>query len=122
MAENWTIETLKEHFEALRAADQRAVQTALEAVERAISKADSATEKRFDGVNEFRQTLSDQAATLMPRAETIALISNLQAQVDRLEKVAATNAGREGISTRWIVGLVGVGTAIAGIVVGRFFH
>jgi hypothetical protein len=46
-----------------------AVKNALETSEKAIIKAESATERRFEGVNEFRQTLADQAATLMPRAE-----------------------------------------------------
>src|ERR1700726_2034245 len=67
-------------YAELRAADQeslklalnsqeKAVAAALAAADRAVSKADFATEKRFDAVNEFRATLSDQAAHLMPRAE-----------------------------------------------------
>jgi hypothetical protein len=118
----WTVDTLKAHIDSQIKALSDIVALAFQAGEKAILKAEAAADKRADGQNEFRQTLSDQAATLMPRAETIALIANLQASVDRLEKVAATNAGREGISTRWIVGLVGVGTTIAGIVIGRFFH
>jgi len=35
----------------------------------AINKAEIATEKRFDSVNEFRGTLADQAAKLMPTQE-----------------------------------------------------
>ena len=64
-------------YAELRAADQeslklalnsqeKAVAAALAAADRAVSKADFATEKRFDAVNEFRATLSDQAAHLMP--------------------------------------------------------
>lgn len=40
---------------------KEAVQTAMAAAERATSKAEAAADKRFDAVNEFRQTLSDQA-------------------------------------------------------------
>ncbi len=43
---------------------------ALEAAEKAINKAEQATERRFQSVNEFRQTLTDQAASFMPRAES----------------------------------------------------
>lgn len=43
---------------------------ALEAAEKAINKAEQATERRFASVNEFRQTLTDQAASFMPRAES----------------------------------------------------
>src|ERR1700689_1575360 len=39
---------------------------ALTASEKAVSKAETATEKRFDAVNEFRGTLSDQARLLIP--------------------------------------------------------
>jgi hypothetical protein len=87
----WTVGTLKEHVEAIleqkdirdrqqydasqRALDaallaaDRAVLAALSAAKEAVIKAETATERRFDSVNEFRQTLSDQAATFMSRAE-----------------------------------------------------
>jgi hypothetical protein len=42
---------------------------ALSSADKAVIKAETATEKRFEGVNEFRQTLSDQASTFMPREE-----------------------------------------------------
>ncbi len=51
------------------AAQDNAVSSALETSEKAIVKAESATEKRFDSVNEFRATLADQATKLLPRAE-----------------------------------------------------
>jgi hypothetical protein len=42
---------------------------ALTAAKEAVLKAENATEKRFEAVNEFRSTLSDQAALLMTKAE-----------------------------------------------------
>jgi len=49
----------------------------------AIDKADEATEKRFEGVNEFRAALSDQA-TRFVTAETLAALSDkLQASIER---------------------------------------
>ena len=53
---------------ALTAAE-RAVATALLSAEKAVTKAELAADKRFEAVNEFRQTLSDQTATFMPRTE-----------------------------------------------------
>jgi hypothetical protein len=72
--------SLKEYFEALLAdrdlryqqrfdAQSKAIQDALTAAEKAVVKAEVATEKRFEGVNEFRQTLSDQAANFISRKE-----------------------------------------------------
>ncbi len=46
--------TLKQYFDALRTADQTAVQAALVAQEKAIVKAEVAAEKRFDLLNELR--------------------------------------------------------------------
>lgn len=58
-------ERTKERFIAM----EKAVNTAMSAADKAVSKAEMATEKRFEGVNEFRATLADQAATLLPRNE-----------------------------------------------------
>ena len=76
----WTLDTLATHLtskiEALDrfcvtnfAQGKERVDMALAASDKAIGKAELATEKRFEGVNEFRQTLADQASHLMPRAE-----------------------------------------------------
>jgi hypothetical protein len=65
----WTVDTLKE-FMTQRFADQdKAVQAALLAAKEAVLKAEVASEKRFESVNEFRGQLADQTATLMPRQE-----------------------------------------------------
>ena len=53
---------------AFDAAD-KAVAAALESAEKAVTKAEAAAEKRFESVNEFRQQLTDQAATFVSRTE-----------------------------------------------------
>ncbi len=58
-------------------AAEKAVTTALLSADRAVVKAETAAEKRFESVNEFRSTLADQAATLIPRAEAEARFSLL---------------------------------------------
>lgn len=50
-------------------AQEQAVASALQAVEKGTTKTDTATEKRFDGVNEFRNQLKDQAGTFITRNE-----------------------------------------------------
>jgi hypothetical protein len=80
----WTVDTLKEHYDTLlserKEAQQRAIDSALLAAKelnaQALQAANerfaafvAATDKRFESVNEFRGTLSDQATTLLPRAE-----------------------------------------------------
>ena len=61
---------------ALASAD-RAMLAALHSAEKAVDKAETATAHRFDSVNEFRQQLNDQTATLMSREEGLALVKNL---------------------------------------------
>ena len=51
------------------AAAERAVEIAMSAADRAVAKAEAAAERRFDAVNEFRKTLSDQTQTFATRDE-----------------------------------------------------
>jgi hypothetical protein len=57
---------------ATSAAAKEAVQAALVSAEKAVGKAEVATEKRFESVNEFRAQLSDQAAHFSTRDELVA--------------------------------------------------
>ncbi len=81
----WTISTLKEHYDEImaierahaaeiRTADRLAVVTAMAAADRANEKSERSDERRFESVNEFRQSLADQTATFITRREAIAAI------------------------------------------------
>lgn len=67
-------------------ADARAVASALMAADRAVAKAELAQEKRLEGVNEFRQQLSDQAAAFITRRELDARGSSIDIQIDALQQ------------------------------------
>lgn len=134
----WTIDTLREHFLALIAekdkrdqqryeAQTDAINAALLAAEKAVTKAEAANQRRFEGVNEFRQTLSDQAATFLSRAEFEAQrraddtqrkaddlrMRDLAARVDKTEgKSAGLNAG-----WGYLIGAIGLFAAIVAVVV-----
>lgn len=56
---------------------------ALNAANQAIQKSEIATEKRFEGVNEFRQQLADQATTFMPRKESDVRMESLSEKIDK---------------------------------------
>lgn len=62
---------------------------ALNASDKAITKAEAANERRFEGVNEFRAQLSDQAATFLNRDQYNAAHQPL---ADRLAEVVAERA------------------------------
>lgn len=111
----WTVETLKAHIDQRFVDQDRAVQAALQAAEKAVTKAEVAAEKRFDSVNEFRATLQDQASTFMPRAEAEIRVSSLQDKVDLntefVNRTGGENAGR--LDSRAV--LFGVLVILAGI-------
>ena len=50
----------------------------------AVAKAETATEKRFDAVNEFRAQLADQASSFMPREVAEAQIADLKSRLDKM--------------------------------------
>ena len=90
------------------------VTLALASADKAVTKAERATERRFDSVNEFRETLSDQTKSFISRAEFEALrdvsstrITDLSSRLDRTEgKAVGLNAG-------WIYLLGGLAAACA---------
>lgn len=74
---------------AERRSDQRfedmreQVEKAFIASQLAIDKADMATEKRFEGVNEFRAALTDQAARFVTQDTLAQLADKLQLGIER---------------------------------------
>src|ERR1700691_4940343 len=92
---------------------------ALTASEKAVSKAEIATEKRFDAVNEFRGTLSDQARLLIPREEVNARFAAFDQKIGGIKKhfskdIAGLKESRsEGVGryATWIY-IIGIGLLI----------
>jgi hypothetical protein len=88
---------------------------AFTASEKAIDKANEAAEKRFESVNEFRQTLTDQTSTFMPRAQVEALLKAVNDKVDAAVNRLNLGEGKStGLRDGWgyIVGAIGIGVAI----------
>lgn len=87
----WTVDTLREHVLALFGEKDRAVQ-----------KLETATEKRFEGVNEFRAQLADQQRTLMPRQESELRMNAQDRVIDDLRIRLTTLEGRRaGVVGGW---------------------
>jgi len=102
--QGWTVFTLKEY-----------VDTRLEAIDKAVTKAEAATEKRFTGVNELRGALEDQQRLFMPRTETEAMFVSMNARMAVLEetinRLEAVKAG--GNSTiAYVIAFVSTAVAI----------
>lgn len=96
-------------------AQEKAVAAALAAAKEATAKAESASEKRFDSVNEFRATLKDQQAMLAPRAEVDAKLQSIEEKIAvNAVQVAQLNSRAEGVAQLWGFISVGLGIVIAG--------
>lgn len=113
-------------LDAALLAQKEAMTTALVAQQEAVLKAERATEKRFESVNEFRGTLDSQQRTLIPRSEVQEIrraldieIVNLTKILDEL-KVKESNRTfeRRGVSGGWgyAVGVVGFVLAILALI------
>jgi DNA anti-recombination protein RmuC len=112
-----------ERFEAM----QKAVDAAFASSQRAIDKTNEALDKRFEGVNEFRQTLSDQAVTFVTKDSMSALTDKLQASIDNnrrdLDALAKRLDLREGqeagskLTTGTLVTIITVGVGVIGLIV-----
>ena len=116
----WTVDTLKEYVEQRFMDQDKAVQAALLAAKEAVLKAEVASEKRFEGVNEFRKTLSDQTATFLTRNE---YSGRHQAVVDKIDaltlRISATEGEKKGsdVTIGKIYAAIGVVGAVLGIIV-----
>ncbi len=117
----WTLPTLHAHLlTILEERDKRygqrftdletALRAALAASEKAINKAEIATERRFESVNEFRASLSDQAANFITRSESEAATARnserIQELMDRINRSEGRGAG---VGVGWAYLAAGIG-------------
>jgi hypothetical protein len=120
----------KRYGERFLAQDEKTT-LALTASKEAIGKAETATEKRFDAVNEFREQQKDIIAEFPRRVEVDSKFTNYDEKIDDIKKdIASLRESRsEGyggkLSNRenrqqlnWLVGiLVGAGGIAVGIII-----
>jgi hypothetical protein len=89
------------------------------AIKEAVSKAETASDRRFDGVNEFRAQLGDQTRLLMPRLEAEEKFKSMEKTINDLTtRVNAREDRGRGMGEIWgyIVGAVGAAALILSLV------
>ena len=125
--------SLREHLEALIAAHDRryeqmftssrtAVDAALSAAKEAVAKAEAASERRFEGVNEFRATLADQQRTLMPRGEQESVNRSVAEKLEAHERLYERLQGsKRGGREMWgyVVAAISVGFGLLSFFIKR---
>jgi hypothetical protein len=96
-----------------------ATKSALSASDRAVTKAEMATEKRFDAVNEFRSTLADQQRNFIPRAEVTVIVKSVTDRLEKLENyqlVAVGTAKGTGVGWSYVIGGIGVVSLVVSLI------
>ena len=110
--------SLKAHVEALLHKQAEALDAAFrahrdvhEAQQRAIDKADSQMETRLSGMNEFRDTLRDQASHFVDSKHLEGLTISAQARYDALlARVSALEQARSNLEGRMT--MLGIGMTV----------
>jgi hypothetical protein len=105
----WTVQTLKEHYDYVLKERDEKINQKFESIELAVTKADEATEKRFESVNEFRAQLADQQRTFILRSEYEAGHKELTNRVDdiklEVEKINNEKTGRSVVLAYVVAGI-----------------
>lgn len=92
------------------------VALALAAADKAVTKAETANEKRFESVNEFRGTLADQAATLISRTEHDATVASLSEKLEDIKTRLDKSEGKGvGLNAGWLY-LIGIIAALGTVI------
>lgn len=94
------------------------ITTQFQSIKEAVSKAEVASEKRFEGVNEFRATLADQQRTLIPRMEAEALMRALAEKIGKIEQeMTEHRSSKTGVKEGWgfAVGVAGFVALLIGL-------
>lgn len=109
------LDRLEQHIKELMHEQDRRYEQRFAAAQEAVLKAEMASEKRFEGVNEFRAQLADQQRTFIPRIEAEQRIGALETTIRELDTRVQNNAAAaRGGKEMWVL-LAGVVSFLLGI-------
>lgn len=111
--------TLKEYMESQVRWLDRHIETQLCIVREEISKADGQLTERLARMNEFRESLKDQTAQFITKAEYYAAHSSMEERVRQSELNAAKRTGEVKTNAIYASTVVSI---VVGIIVGLVLH
>jgi hypothetical protein len=86
VTEEWTINSLKEYFEMRFDNMESSLDARFEAQEKATSVANQASDKRLEGMNEFRESLREQSTAFATKSEVCKLEDIITVKLDAINK------------------------------------
>lgn len=99
---------------------EKYVDTLIAEVKESVKTAYASMEKRLESMNEFRDTLKDQASRFITRSEMESKIDSLSTQVNDLRLSKATldgKASQQAVTLSLIISFVGILIGIVSIIV-----
>lgn len=109
---------LERNVETARAALAQNTETARSALEKNLDLSRVALEKRLDTMNEFRDSLKDQAATFLTRAEMQLILIKIEADIRVLREAKASTEGgasRTSVNVATIIAVIAALAAVAAL-------
>jgi hypothetical protein len=105
---------LRKYIDRIMAERDLRYQQRFESQEKALEEAKRASEKRLDGMNEFRGSLTDAQKTYITRVEAMSVITRNEADIkavtDRVNMQQGHSTGlKDGWG--WIIGVLGLAMA-----------
>lgn len=110
---------LKDYFDGRLAEVQKYLAARIDAATTAADKAEEQLNRRLEGMNEFRDTLKDQAARLATKEQLEALISSVDTRLKILEIGRAASEGRASIINAIVATVVSTVIGAAFLWAGR---
>ena len=100
---HWTVLSLKEHVCSIFQEYSDKVNLRFDLMEKAVTKAELASDKRFDSVNEFRSQLADQQRTFIPRPEYVLAHKQLEDRINLVKEIVdRLESRKEGANLVWV--------------------
>lgn len=115
MKSEWTISTLKEHFEKILSERDKAIDAALSAAKEAVNVAEANAEKWRTNANEWRAAMSDKDKLLMQRSEFVTYKEATEKSMQAEQKRNNIGEGRSQGYVQfigWIVAIVSIVSSV----------
>ena len=119
MANGWTIETLKEHFEKILEEKDKAINIALAAAKEAVGVAEKNAEKWRDSANEWRGAMNDREKMFMGKAEFDAYKEATEKAL-KTEKERADKGEGKSMGIGQVIGWILAAIAVIGFIIEHF--
>lgn len=114
--------SLKEYFDTRIEAVEKSTVLAFNAIQKATDLANENLKVRLENMNEFRESLKDQAARFITRDEMIALLKPMNDNINLLRETRSNVEGSKSqlrFDTTTLIAIAGVVIAVISIVFNR---